>query len=95
MLWNIFSPDEWNRIPQEEQQRLRQERDEYRESNRRRGTVSQVQAQPPQDHRSVVSEITTAENRPMNPPGSVVTAPSTIMGGRNEVAALRSRNQQN
>ena len=91
----VFSPDEWSRMPQEEQQYLWKEREEYCNQNR----CSDAQFQIPQDNRSAASEIT-VDTHNINQTSSVVTAGTnsntsgcTIIGGCNEATALRSRNQ--
>ena len=86
-----FSSTVWANIPRDEQERIRNERNEYRNvrqmTSHNQGYTGYNNATNSNDQRSVVSEITTGRggNNEQSTSGS-------IMGGRNEQASLRSRN---
>ena len=88
--------DVWNNLPQAERDRLIRERASYRRTRQRnndddRTTVSEITT----DFRSISETLTRMQAQLSsmsndNQDGSAV--PTTIMGGRNEQASLRSRN---
>lgn len=89
--YNFPSPV-WNNIPSAEKERLKQERINYK----RQRTISALSSD---DIASIVSGLTNATGISIAATSTGASqnngAPSSIMGGRNEQAALRSRNTNN
>jgi hypothetical protein len=90
-----FSSTVWANIPRDEQERLRNERNDYRNvrqmTSHNQGYGGYNNNPPPSsEQRSIVSEITTGRNN-----NDSTSTSGSIMGGRNEQASLRSRNPNN
>jgi hypothetical protein len=86
-----FPAHVWNNIPSAEKERLKQERINYK----RQRTISALSSD---DIASIVSGLTNATGLSVAATSTVATPNSTttsIMGGRNEQATLRSRNTNN
>ena len=94
-----FTPEDWDRLPCDEKNRIINERKEYSTQKRQRRNEEQV-SMISSVARSVISEL--RQNSSSNPDdistladGTAAAPPSSIMGGRNEQAQLRGRNPNN
>ena len=99
-----FDDRTWNNLPDAEKNRIIQERSEYKKgrynNNDDRSTISQLStgtSQQNYDIQSVVQSVqqlqTQLTNMSNRSDESSDAPPTSIMGGRNEQASLRSRNR--
>ena len=95
-----FSPEDWERLPREERNRIINERKEYSENKRQRRTEEQTSFIS-SIARSVISEMRQGSNNNGDDVSTLAegtaapSPPRSIMGGRNEQAQLRGRNSNN
>ena len=90
-----FTTDKWFRLPEAEMIRIREERTRYKRSrgNDDKTVVSEITTGGVQDDiRSIQQRISEIE---LNTEDGQYRASGSIMGGRNEQANLRSRNNGN
>ena len=88
-----FSDDIWMKIPVDERNKLRDEREAYK--RRRYGNDQGSTSENTNTQQSVISEITTGNNNQANHDNGSHNDNGSIMGGRNEQASLRGRNPNN